>query len=107
MFSIGIVGLLIILGLFFFGAWFLSKGPEYPEEISIGGVTVKFSQIDKICYTVAMVSVMIAVLTGTALIWGPDSKVLNKIVGTSALFFAGSVLTLVLNRLMRGRAKPN
>lgn len=65
---------------------------------------IEFSRVDRICYFLATISVIVGVVSGIVLIWGPDVEEFGRVLGTSGLIFVGAVFVLVLNRLMRGRA---
>jgi hypothetical protein len=83
-----------------------SSGP-YPDRLRYGLVVIAFSAVDRISYLLAIAAAVVGVLTGIVLIWdgGAGGGVLGKVAGTSALVLGGSLLVLMLNRLMRGR--PN
>lgn len=78
----------------------------YPRHISYGPVMIEFSKVDRVCYFIAAVSVVIGVISGIVLIWGPNAEQFGRILATAGLMFVGAALVLVLNRLMRGRGSP-
>lgn len=92
----------ILLGIFVLLLGFAQAG-GYPERLEIGPLAIEFSPLDKACYLVAMLSVLVGVVVGIAMIWTDASDALGKVAGTAGLLFAGSLFVLVLNRLMRGR----
>lgn len=74
----------------------------YPDEFDLGGLTVRFSALDRISYVIAVLAVAIGVVSGLAGIWLP-AALFGRLAASAALLFVGAVLTLLLNRLMRGR----
>lgn len=100
-----IAGLFLLLVLFVF-VLVLAKNAQgpYPNEFSIGGYMVRFSSVDKLCYAVALASVVLALLAALTLLWGPkDQEVIGKLLATGGILFGAALLVLVLNRLMRGK----
>lgn len=75
----------------------------YPGCIWYGLVMIEFSKVDRVCYSLAAVSVVVGVVSGIVLIWGPGADEFGKVLATAGLVFVGAALVLVLNRLMRGR----
>jgi hypothetical protein len=54
--------------------------------------------LNKICFTICIVCIVIGVLLGLSLIWGThDSKVQWKGLGTAGVLFFGSALTLAVS----------
>ena len=60
--------------------------------------------IDRLCYTVCIVSVVVGVAIGIALIWIPgDHDNLYKALATVAVIFGGAAVTLSVNRTINRR----
>ncbi len=74
---------------------------DFPAEIEIGGLLVRFTTIDRLSYQLAMIAIVVGVLAGLIGIWLPGADIFTRILSSAGLVFLGSVLTLVLNRLMR------
>lgn len=54
--------------------------------------------LNKICFTICIVCIVAGVVLGLALIWGThDSEVMWKGLGTVAVLFMGSALTLAVS----------
>lgn len=103
-----LVAVIIIITFVFTSRLGAVAAYEYPDSVVLGGVVIEFSKIDKTCYVVSLLSVLIGVATGILLVWGPKgSDLVWKLFGTSIILFLGSILTLQLNRLMQGSRKPN
>jgi len=55
--------------------------------------------LNKICFTICIVCIVVGIVLGLALIWGShDSEVMWKGLGTVSVLFAGSVLTLAVSK---------
>ena len=102
-----LVAALLFLALLVFAlAGGVSSGP-YPAQIRYGSVVISFSTVDRLCYPLAVTSVIVGVIAGILLIWGlTGNEVLGRVAATAALVFGGSLLVLLVNRLMRGRREP-
>jgi len=99
------VGILLIIALVVFGLTLVRNvdGP-YAEKIDYGGLVIPFSVIDRACYAVALLSVIVALILSLLMLWGPkEQEVVGKILSSAGLLFGAALLILVLNRLMRGR----
>jgi hypothetical protein len=109
MISLLVLVVIVVIAMFVFTNRLGSTGVcEYPGSVGVGVMVIEFSKIDKICYVVSLLSVLTGVATGVLLVWGPKgSDLVWKLFGTSVILFLGSILTLQLNRLMRGPRKPN
>lgn len=71
-------------------------------HIQVGRVMIVFSALDKLCYVLSLICLVVGVVIGILLIWRPDfSEVGLKLVGTIALLFVLSVGVLFLNKLLR------
>lgn len=90
---------LILLGVFSLRA----ANGSYPDEFELGGIIVRFSAIDRISYLIAIVAIVVGVVAGLASIWLPRGAIFGRLAASGGLLFVGSLLTLFLNRLMRGR----
>ncbi len=99
------VALLVLLVLAVLVVTLLNRpvGARYPNRLEIGSIVIEFSKIDRLCYAVAAAAVLIGVVAGLLLIWGPRNQdMVGKVLATAAVGFLGAVFILVLNRLMRG-----
>lgn len=71
-------------------------------HIRIGPLMIVFSVLDKLCYMVSLICLVVGVVIGILLIWRTDlSEIGFKLVGTTALLFVLSVGVLFLNKLLR------
>lgn len=93
-----------LIPLFLLGVFSLRAADgDYPDEVLLGGVTVQFSAVDRASYLIAMIAIAVGVVSGLANIWLPGGAFFGRLAASAALLFVGALLTLVLNRLMRGR----
>ena len=96
--------LVALVPLFLLGVFSLrAVNGSYPDEFELGGITVRFSAIDRISYLIAIVAIAVGVVAGLANIWLPRGAIFGRLAASAGLLFVGSLLTLILNRLMRGR----
>ena len=71
-------------------------------HIRIGGAMIVFSVLDKICYVLSLICLVVGVVIGILMIWRTDfSDVGFKLIGTVGLLFVLSVGTLFVNKLIR------
>lgn len=71
-------------------------------HVRIGGVMIVFSVLDKLCYILALICLVVGVTIGILMIWCTAFSDLGlKLIGTLGLLFVLSVGTLFLNKLIR------
>ena len=76
------------------------------DHIKIGFIMIEYSRIDKICYSVALVSLFIGVVVGISMIWIEDiQKIAAKVMGSFGLMFVLCLGVLILNRLIRASGR--
>ena len=76
------------------------------DHIKIGFIMIEYSRIDKICYSVALVSLFIGIVVGISMIWIEDiHKIATKVIGSFGLIFVLCIGVLVLNRLIRSAGR--
>lgn len=66
--------------------------------------------LNKICFTICVVCIVIGVVLGLSMIWGShDSEVMWKGLGTVGVLFMGSALTLAVSNTFgkSSRSKPS
>ena len=72
------------------------------DHIKIGSIMIEYSKLDKVCYSVALVSLVIGVVIGISMIWLENiDEIAAKIVGSLGLIFILCIGVLVLNRLIK------
>jgi hypothetical protein len=63
--------------------------------------------LNKICFTICIVCIIVGVVLGLALIWGShDSEMMWKGLGTVAVLFMGSALTLAVSNTFGRDSHP-
>ena len=71
-------------------------------HVRIGGAMIVFSVLDRLCYVLALICLVVGVAIGILMIWFTDFSDLGlKLIGTLGLLFVLSVGTLFLNKLIR------
>jgi len=97
-------GLTILLVPFFI--IFKIKYDSRVDHIKIGFIVIEYSRIDKICYSVALVSLFIGIVVGISMIWIEDiHKIATKVMGSFGLIFVLCLGVLILNRLIRASGR--
>ena len=97
-------GLIILLVPFII--IFKTKHDDRIDHIKIGFIMIEYSKLDKICYSVALVSLFIGIVVGISMIWIEDiHKIATKVVGSFGLIFVLCLGVLILNRLIRASGR--
>jgi hypothetical protein len=105
MVSFFVLFILVIL-LVLFVSIIKIKNDARIDHIKLGFIMIEYSKLDKICYLVALVSLVIGVVIGMSMIWFESiDKLAAKIVGSLGLIFILCIGVLVLNRLIRSAGR--
>lgn len=75
-------------------------------HIDYGFLMIEFTKLDKACYLITLISLVLGIFIGIAMIWFEEvSNVGMKLVGTLGLIVLLGISVLVINRLIRAAGR--